>query len=45
MGNIFKVSYIDKQLRDTPYHPMPHNKKEMERAKMAVIPFLAIFLK
>ena len=33
MGNIFKVSSIDKQLRDTPYHPMPHNKLEMERAK------------
>ncbi len=33
MGNIFKVSSIDTQLRDTPDNPMPHSKKEMERAK------------
>ena len=33
MGNIFKVSSIDTQLRDTPDNPVPHNKKEMERAK------------
>lgn len=33
MGNIFKVSSIDTQLRDTPDSPMPHNKKETERAK------------
>lgn len=33
MGNIFKVSSIDAQLRDTPDNPVPHNKKEMERAK------------
>ena len=33
MGNIFKVSSIDTQLRDTPDNPVPHNKKEMERTK------------
>lgn len=33
MGNIFKVSSIDAQLHDTPDNPVPHNKKEMERAK------------
>ncbi len=33
MGNIYKVSSIDAQLRDMPNNPMPHNKKEMERAK------------
>lgn len=33
MGNIFKVSFIDTQLRDTPDNPVPHNKKEMERTK------------
>ena len=33
MGNIFKVSSIDAQLNNTPHNPMPHNKKEMERAK------------
>lgn len=33
MENIFKVSSIDTQMNDRPDNPMPHNKKEMERAK------------
>ena len=32
-NNIFQVSSIDAQLRDTPDNLVPHNKKEMERTK------------
>ncbi len=30
---MFKVLGVDTQLKDTPDNPMPHAKKEMERAK------------
>ena len=33
MDNLFKVLSVDTQLHDKPDNPMPHNKKEMERAK------------